>query len=153
MARPLSSTWLVQGRRLVSRRSIGPGCFCCLLLHALLVRGASLPVSRCGYELAPSPPAGMPVVDDAGKLIGVVSDYDLLALDSISGPPAQETGLFPSTKSTWKVSIPRPSRTTLAGGAHPLSAGMGILHGDLVRQQEGPGLLRGSCWNAEALRV
>lgn len=46
---------------------------------------------------------GMPVVDDAGKLIGVVSDYDLLALDSISGPPAQETGLFPSTKSTWKA--------------------------------------------------
>ncbi|GAQ93577.1 Cystathionine beta-synthase (CBS) family protein [Klebsormidium nitens] len=46
---------------------------------------------------------GMPVVDDAGKLIGVVSDYDLLALDSISGPPQQETGLFPSTKSTWKA--------------------------------------------------
>ncbi|KAK6121193.1 hypothetical protein DH2020_045067 [Rehmannia glutinosa] len=28
---------------------------------------------------------GFPVVDDDGKLVGVVSDYDLLALDSISG--------------------------------------------------------------------
>ena len=28
---------------------------------------------------------GLPVVDDDWKLVGVVSDYDLLALDSISG--------------------------------------------------------------------
>lgn len=54
----------------------------------------------------------MPVVDDSGKLIGVVSDYDLLALDSISGPPQQETGLFPSTKSTWKVSPPPPAASS-----------------------------------------
>jgi CBS domain-containing protein len=30
---------------------------------------------------------------------------------------------------------------------------MGILHGDLARKQEGPGLLRGSCWAVEAVRV
>jgi hypothetical protein len=67
------------------------------------------------------------VVDDAGKLIGVVSDYDLLALDSISGPPAQETGLFPSTKSTWKVSTPHPSRPPLH---HSGWGGTSPQHGD-----------------------
>eukprot|EP00270_Netrium_digitus_P004478 TRINITY_DN155_c0_g1_i2.p1 TRINITY_DN155_c0_g1~~TRINITY_DN155_c0_g1_i2.p1 ORF type:complete len:273 (+),score=49.77 TRINITY_DN155_c0_g1_i2:41-859(+) len=47
---------------------------------------------------------GMPVVDEEGKLIGVVSDYDLLALDAISGKrPASETGLFPQTDRTWKA--------------------------------------------------
>ncbi|XP_024377762.1 CBS domain-containing protein CBSX2, chloroplastic isoform X1 [Physcomitrium patens] len=46
---------------------------------------------------------GMPVIDDAGALVGVVSDYDLLALDSISGQRQPETSLFPEAGRTWKA--------------------------------------------------
>ncbi|XP_060168202.1 CBS domain-containing protein CBSX1, chloroplastic-like [Lycium barbarum] len=44
---------------------------------------------------------GLPVVDDDWKLVGVVSDYDLLALDSISGAGQADTNLFPDVDSTW----------------------------------------------------
>ncbi|KAH7366053.1 hypothetical protein KP509_18G061000 [Ceratopteris richardii] len=46
---------------------------------------------------------GLPVVDDDGKLIGVVSDFDLLALDSISGERPSSSSLFPEPGSTWKA--------------------------------------------------
>ncbi|KAL8540385.1 hypothetical protein ACS0TY_001841 [Phlomoides rotata] len=46
---------------------------------------------------------GFPVVDDDWKLVGVVSDYDLLALDSISGAGQQDTNLFPVVDSSWKT--------------------------------------------------
>ncbi|KAH6813408.1 Cystathionine beta-synthase family protein [Perilla frutescens var. frutescens] len=46
---------------------------------------------------------GFPVVDDNWKLVGVVSDYDLLALDSISGGGEQDTNLFPVVESSWKT--------------------------------------------------
>ncbi|XP_068657020.1 CBS domain-containing protein CBSX1, chloroplastic-like [Aristolochia californica] len=45
---------------------------------------------------------GFPVIDDDWKLVGVVSDYDLLALDSISGGRT-DTDLFPEVDSTWKT--------------------------------------------------
>ncbi|CAD6261323.1 unnamed protein product [Miscanthus lutarioriparius] len=49
--------------------------------------------------------SGLPVVDDDGKLVGVVSDYDLLALDSMSGNGLADTNtnLFPDVDSTWKT--------------------------------------------------
>ncbi|KAF3614850.1 CBS domain-containing protein CBSX2, chloroplastic [Capsicum chinense] len=46
---------------------------------------------------------GLPVVDDDWNLVGVVSDYDLLALDSISGAGQADTNLFPDVDSTWKT--------------------------------------------------
>ncbi|EYU42688.1 hypothetical protein ABFS82_14G107500 [Erythranthe guttata] len=46
---------------------------------------------------------GFPVVNDDWKLVGVVSDYDLLALDSISGGSQQDTNMFPVADSTWKT--------------------------------------------------
>ncbi|XP_039130011.1 CBS domain-containing protein CBSX1, chloroplastic-like [Dioscorea cayenensis subsp. rotundata] len=46
---------------------------------------------------------GFPVIDDDWTLVGVVSDYDLLALDSISGNGRADTGLFPEVDSTWKT--------------------------------------------------
>ncbi|WCJ17740.1 CBS domain-containing protein CBSX1 chloroplastic [Euphorbia peplus] len=46
--------------------------------------------------------SGFPVVDDDGTLVGVVSDYDLLALNSISGGNQGSTSLFPDTDSSWK---------------------------------------------------
>lgn len=46
---------------------------------------------------------GFPVIDDDWKLVGVVSDYDLLALDSISGGGQGDTNLFPNVDSTWKT--------------------------------------------------
>ncbi|XVE87086.1 hypothetical protein DITRI_Ditri18aG0088100 [Diplodiscus trichospermus] len=45
---------------------------------------------------------GFPVIDDEWKLVGLVSDYDLLALDSISGQRT-ENNLFPEVDSTWKT--------------------------------------------------
>lgn len=46
---------------------------------------------------------GFPVVDDNWKLVGVVSDYDLLALDSISGGGRTDTSMFPEVDSSWKT--------------------------------------------------
>lgn len=46
---------------------------------------------------------GFPVIDDNWKLVGVVSDYDLLALDSISGQGRKDTSMFPEVDSTWKT--------------------------------------------------
>ncbi|CAA2960150.1 CBS domain-containing CBSX1, chloroplastic-like [Olea europaea subsp. europaea] len=46
---------------------------------------------------------GFPVIDDDWKLIGVVSDYDLLALDSISGGGQHDTNMFPDVDSSWKT--------------------------------------------------
>lgn len=45
---------------------------------------------------------GFPVIDDNWNLVGVVSDYDLLALDSISGSGRSDTGMFPEVDSSWK---------------------------------------------------
>ncbi|KAG5061203.1 hypothetical protein AAZX31_01G175500 [Glycine max] len=45
---------------------------------------------------------GFPVIDDNWKLVGVVSDYDLLALDSISGHGLKDN-MFPEVDSTWKT--------------------------------------------------
>ncbi|XP_052196540.1 CBS domain-containing protein CBSX1, chloroplastic [Diospyros lotus] len=46
---------------------------------------------------------GFPVIDDNWKLVGVVSDFDLLALDSISGGGRTDTSMFPEVDSTWKT--------------------------------------------------
>ncbi|XP_034691028.1 CBS domain-containing protein CBSX1, chloroplastic [Vitis riparia] len=46
---------------------------------------------------------GFPVIDDDWKLVGLVSDYDLLALDSISGGGLTDTIMFPEVDSTWKT--------------------------------------------------
>uniref|UniRef100_A0A0E0EK49 CBS domain-containing protein n=1 Tax=Oryza meridionalis TaxID=40149 RepID=A0A0E0EK49_9ORYZ len=46
---------------------------------------------------------GFPVIDDEWNLVGVVSDYDLLALDSISGNGLAEADIFPEVDSTWKT--------------------------------------------------
>ncbi|KAL9327643.1 hypothetical protein ACSQ67_002646 [Phaseolus vulgaris] len=46
---------------------------------------------------------GFPVIDDNWKLVGVVSDYDLLALDSISGHGLKDNSMFPEVDSTWKT--------------------------------------------------
>ncbi|XP_061367896.1 CBS domain-containing protein CBSX2, chloroplastic-like [Gastrolobium bilobum] len=47
--------------------------------------------------------SGLPVIDDDWNLVGVVSDYDLLAIDSISGGPQSDTNLFPAVDSSWKA--------------------------------------------------
>ncbi|KAL6640072.1 hypothetical protein ACP70R_022382 [Stipagrostis hirtigluma subsp. patula] len=46
---------------------------------------------------------GFPVIDSDWNLVGVVSDYDLLALDSISGTGLAEADIFPEVDSTWKT--------------------------------------------------
>lgn len=46
---------------------------------------------------------GFPVIDDNWKLVGLVSDYDLLALDSVSGTGTADTGMFPEVDSNWKT--------------------------------------------------
>lgn len=45
--------------------------------------------------------SGLPVIDDEWNLVGVVSDYDLLAIDTISG--SSEASLFPDVDSSWKT--------------------------------------------------
>ncbi|XP_076956155.1 CBS domain-containing protein CBSX1, chloroplastic-like [Bidens hawaiensis] len=47
--------------------------------------------------------SGFPVVDDDWNLVGLVSDYDLLALDSVSGTTRSDINMFPDVDSTWKT--------------------------------------------------
>ncbi|KAF5751187.1 hypothetical protein HS088_TW02G00197 [Tripterygium wilfordii] len=46
---------------------------------------------------------GFPVIDEDWNLVGVVSDYDLLALDSISGGSQNDMNMFPDVNSSWKT--------------------------------------------------
>ncbi|ONI02973.1 hypothetical protein PRUPE_6G231600 [Prunus persica] len=46
---------------------------------------------------------GFPVIDDDWKLVGLVSDYDLLALDTISGQGRTDNSMFPEVDSSWKT--------------------------------------------------
>jgi CBS domain-containing protein len=45
---------------------------------------------------------GLPVVDASGKVVGVVSDYDLLALDKL-GSVKNDKQLFPAADETWQA--------------------------------------------------
>ncbi|XP_020590856.1 CBS domain-containing protein CBSX1, chloroplastic-like [Phalaenopsis equestris] len=69
----------------------------------LVVVKPSTSVDEALEKLARHRITGFPVIDDDWKLIGVVSDYDLLALDSISGPGRTDTSMFPEVNSTWKT--------------------------------------------------
>ncbi|PNH00426.1 CBS domain-containing protein CBSX2, chloroplastic [Tetrabaena socialis] len=46
--------------------------------------------------------AGLPVVDATNKVVGVVSDFDLLALDAL-GRINVDQNLFPSADQTWQA--------------------------------------------------
>ncbi|KAL6277647.1 hypothetical protein ACE6H2_021248 [Prunus campanulata] len=46
---------------------------------------------------------GFPVIDDDWKLVGLVSDYDLLALDTISSQGRTDNSMFPEVDSSWKA--------------------------------------------------
>ncbi|KAL3147263.1 hypothetical protein ABBQ32_002754 [Trebouxia sp. C0010 RCD-2024] len=45
---------------------------------------------------------GLPVVDEDGKVVGVVSDYDMLTLDNVSGP-MEAAGMFPTASMDWEA--------------------------------------------------
>mmetsp|Transcript_17158 Transcript_17158/g.51336 ORF Transcript_17158/g.51336 Transcript_17158/m.51336 type:complete len:237 (-) Transcript_17158:1211-1921(-) len=46
---------------------------------------------------------GMPVLDDDGTVVGVVSDYDLLSLEGIAEPALMGTGIFPELSMEWST--------------------------------------------------
>ncbi|KAL6347901.1 hypothetical protein AAG906_037630 [Vitis piasezkii] len=61
------------------------------------------PVDEALEALVEKKITGFPVIDEDWKLVGLVSDYDLLALDSISGGAQIDTTLFPDVDSSWKA--------------------------------------------------
>lgn len=61
------------------------------------------PVDEALETLVEQRITGFPVIDDDWNLVGVVSDYDLLALDSISGPSRNDNSMFPEVDSTWRT--------------------------------------------------
>ncbi|XP_042507506.1 CBS domain-containing protein CBSX1, chloroplastic-like [Macadamia integrifolia] len=63
----------------------------------------STPVDEALEALVKNKISGFPVIDDEWNLVGVVSDYDLLALDSISGGGLSDTSMFPEVDSSWKT--------------------------------------------------
>ncbi|XP_043711887.1 CBS domain-containing protein CBSX1, chloroplastic-like [Telopea speciosissima] len=69
----------------------------------LLVVKPSTTVDEALEVLVENRISGFPVVDDEWNLVGVVSDYDLLALDSISGSGLSDTSMFPEVDSSWKT--------------------------------------------------
>lgn len=44
--------------------------------------------------------SGLPVLDSEDRVVGIVSDYDLLSLDAVSGK-MQDTGFFPRPDTNW----------------------------------------------------
>ncbi|CAH9060498.1 unnamed protein product [Cuscuta epithymum] len=69
----------------------------------LLVVKPSTSVDEALEVLVENRITGFPVIDDEWKLVGVVSDYDLLALDSVSGAGRADADMFPEVDSTWKT--------------------------------------------------
>ncbi|CAH9069475.1 unnamed protein product [Cuscuta europaea] len=69
----------------------------------LLVVKPSTSVDEALEVLVENRITGFPVIDDEWKLVGVVSDYDLLALDSVSGTGRADADMFPEVDSTWKT--------------------------------------------------
>ncbi|KAF7071892.1 hypothetical protein CFC21_077123 [Triticum aestivum] len=65
----------------------------------------STPVDEALEMLVQNRISGFPVIDDDWELVGVVSDYDLLALDSMAGCGLADTNsnMFPEVDSTWKT--------------------------------------------------
>ncbi|KAF5766319.1 putative CBS domain-containing protein [Helianthus annuus] len=61
------------------------------------------PVDEALEALVKHKISGFPVIDDDWNLVGLVSDYDLLALDSVSGSTRSDTSMFPDVDSTWKT--------------------------------------------------
>ncbi|CAJ1942859.1 unnamed protein product [Sphenostylis stenocarpa] len=61
------------------------------------------PVDEALETLVEQRVTGFPVIDDEWNLVGVVSDYDLLALDSISGPARDDNNMFPEVDRTWRT--------------------------------------------------
>ncbi|TKY55688.1 CBS domain-containing protein CBSX1 [Spatholobus suberectus] len=61
------------------------------------------PVDEALETLVEQRITGFPVIDDDWNLVGVVSDYDLLALDSISGPASNDNSMFPEVDRTWQT--------------------------------------------------
>lgn len=45
----------------------------------------------------------MPVLDDEGVVVGVVSDYDLLSLEGIADKAQEGTGMFPELSMEWNT--------------------------------------------------
>ncbi|XP_020236632.1 CBS domain-containing protein CBSX1, chloroplastic [Cajanus cajan] len=71
--------------------------------HDLLVVKTTTTVDEALEALVNNRISGLPVIDDDWNLVGVVSDYDLLAIDSISGGPQSDANLFPAVDSSWKT--------------------------------------------------
>ncbi|KAL0559705.1 hypothetical protein IC582_000072 [Cucumis melo] len=69
----------------------------------LLVLKPSTSIEEALEVLVEKSVSGFPVVDDDWKLVGVVSDYDLLALDSISGVGGGDIiNIFPDVNCSWE---------------------------------------------------
>lgn len=69
--------------------------------HNLHVVKTTTSVDEALEALVKNRISGLPVIDDEWNLVGVVSDYDLLAIDTISG--SSDASLFPDVDSTWKT--------------------------------------------------
>lgn len=57
---------------------------------------------------------GLPVLDDTGLVVGVVSDFDLLALDAI-GKVNNSSSMFPEAEQTWQVRVAWDGRCRARG--------------------------------------
>lgn len=44
---------------------------------------------------------GLPVVDEEDRVVGVVSDYDMLALEGVADAQETGTGMFPEVELSW----------------------------------------------------
>ncbi|CAM8895001.1 unnamed protein product [Rhodiola kirilowii] len=62
----------------------------------------STPVNEALRALVEEGLSGFPVIDEEWNLVGIVTDYDLLALASLPGGET-DTNMFPDVNSSWKT--------------------------------------------------
>eukprot|EP01025_Chloroclados_australasicus_P029791 TRINITY_DN2977_c0_g1_i1.p2 TRINITY_DN2977_c0_g1~~TRINITY_DN2977_c0_g1_i1.p2 ORF type:complete len:228 (+),score=27.68 TRINITY_DN2977_c0_g1_i1:153-836(+) len=70
---------------------------------SLYVCHPDTPVEEALQLLVAKRVTGLPVVNQENKIVGIVSDFDLLALDALVGEETQTSTMFPPTEQDWQA--------------------------------------------------
>lgn len=101
-----------------------------LMQRSVKTVGSDASVAEAVVSLADAHISGMPVVDGAGKVIGVLSSTDVLAAEAEAEDPAARQILFENT-AVRDIMTPRPF--TIAPGEDIREAARQMLYADVHR--------------------
>jgi len=101
-----------------------------LMQHNVRTVGSEVSVAEAIVSLADGHISGMPVVDGAGKVVGVLSTTDVLAAEAEAEDPVARQTLFENT-AVREIMTPRPF--TIPPGADIRDAARQMLYADVHR--------------------